>query len=91
MVPLLIYKDKDLRRQFTKPFIYENKGVNGQRKWSGSLECREVLLVITSERVVYYDFAHVTRKNCEFGKYKLYPSLVRGENWDGVVYNYMNE
>ena len=34
---------------------------------------------------------HVTGKNCEFGKYKLYPNLVREENQERVVYNSANE
>ena len=42
MIPLFIYKDIHLRRQITKIYNYQNKGVEEQRKRSGKLQCRGV-------------------------------------------------
>ena len=54
VIPLFIYKDTHLRRQFTKAYNYKNKGVDEQRKKSGLLQCQEVTRYYV-ERVVCYD------------------------------------
>ena len=90
MIPLFIYKDTHLQRQITKIYSYENKGVEKQMKRSGSLQCRGLTPYYVRMRNLLMTL-HVTGKNCEFGKYTLYPNLVRGKSREKIVYNSSNE